>query len=431
MARMATQTIGTCSVLILSQVQTNAPASPFPYGILPLIFSFLAFVVALLNYRRKAGMLVRGTFSMTSSQESNGMYLSSLVIENLKDRAITVFAIYLRLGSNYYIQIEDFETKPLILRAFETYQKQYGPIEFYGVNTKRINLDGLFHDKNTKMRLVLSTSDGKFAVPGRLRKWSPVDQYFRNYLTAVVRPVRGRYKDKDIGGGVKYVIDILNEDGTEEVIPIHPRDFEVQLFRRFDLTREALETQETLEAFLQEQIGSGKLVCKKCTVFDVQRWRAEARRGYSGETVKATSYSAFQYYVMGRITTIYLSWKQRRANTKEAPTRRPFESSKEETVRLTPVVVLDSSHAEESSDGNEVAAIRPESPEAYVTPLPIAEIVAPVDEAKGQSEISAPLEGGGDPLAPRPCEDSSDDSGGSGDGEDEIGTTGSDVPERP
>jgi hypothetical protein len=410
MAHMATQTAGTCAGLILTQVQTNNPASPFPYGILPLIFSFLAFVVALMNYRRKAGMLVRGTFSTTSSQASNGTYLSSLVIENLKDRAITVFAIYLKLGSNYYVEIEDLETKPLILRAFETYQKTYGPIEFYSVNTKRIDLNGLF--QNTKMRLVLSTTEGKYVVPAQIRAWSPVYQYFRNYLTAVVRPVRGRYKDKDIGGGNKYVIDLLNEDGTEEVIPIHPKDFEVKLFRHFQLTQGALETQETLEAFLREQIDSGKLACKKCTVFDMQKWRAEAHSVYSSETVKATSYSAFQYYIMGKISTMYINWKQRREN-KQALTRRQLESPKAETVRLTHDVMRDSGRAEETYDGNGAPAWKPGD---YTTPLPIADIVAPGDEAKEKSEISAPLEDDGNPLAPRPCEDSSDASGDPGDG---------------
>ena len=54
---------------------------------------------------------------MMSSVDCDDPYLSSLVIENLKDRAITIFEIYLKVGSNCYIQVEDFGSKPLVLRA--------------------------------------------------------------------------------------------------------------------------------------------------------------------------------------------------------------------------------------------------------------------------------------------------------------------------
>jgi hypothetical protein len=44
---------------------------------------------------------------MASSVYCDDPYLSSLVIENLKDRAITIFEIYLKVGNHCYIQIED------------------------------------------------------------------------------------------------------------------------------------------------------------------------------------------------------------------------------------------------------------------------------------------------------------------------------------
>jgi len=302
----------------------NAPAAS-PYTIAALSFaalslcvSVLAFVVALMNYRRKAGQYVRGSFSTTSSVACNDMYLSSLVIENLKDRAITVFAIYLRAGTNYYIEVENFETSPMVLGAFQTYRKEYGPIEFYSVNLKRISLRPLLGARKTKLRLVLSTGDGKYVVPLEIRRWTPTITFLRNHLTAVIRPVRSTYKGQHIGGNVRFVIDFQNEDGRDEIVPIHPRDFEVKIFRDFQLSQEALETKETLEAFLQRQAESGKLVCKKWTVIDMQAWRDRQHSDYSETYVEAPVYGPLQYYVIGRLSTMYLNWKQRRENASRA-----------------------------------------------------------------------------------------------------------------
>ena len=89
---------------------------------------------------------------MASSVYCDDPYLSSLVIENLKDRAITIFEIYLKVGNHCYIQIEDFDPKPLVLRAYETYQKEYGPIEFYSVNMKRVGLSELLSGRTVKKR---------------------------------------------------------------------------------------------------------------------------------------------------------------------------------------------------------------------------------------------------------------------------------------
>ena len=291
---------------------------PSAYAVVALVISgvalcvsFFAFTVAVKNYRRKAGMLVRGTFTTCSSVSSDSKFLSSLVIENLKDRAMTVFAIYLRIGMNYYVEIERFEDKPLILRAFETYFKEYGPIEFYSVNDIRLNLNALFDNHKAKKRLVLSTGDGKYVVPDQLRRWSPVYQFFQNHMTAVVRTVRTTHNGKDIGGNVKYVLDLVLEGGKPETIFIHPEDYQVMVFKKFQFTREALETKETLEAFLQLQVDQGNLVYKECAVLDMQKWR-EKNLGFYGKTYEATLFTPFQYHVLGRLSTMYRDWKQKR-----------------------------------------------------------------------------------------------------------------------
>jgi len=279
-----------------------------------LCVSISAFIVAVKNYLRKAGTFVRGSFSISSSVHSNGSYLSTLTLENIKDRAVTIFAIYLQIGSNYFLTIEDLTKKPLILRAFETHQQSYGPIEFYEVNTRRIDLEELLRSGKSRKRLVLSTSDGKYVVPSNLQRWNPIVHFFDNHLTAIITPVRSIYKTVPIGGTIKYFIEFTDSGGAEEIVPIHPDDFELKLFKTFQLTKESLETKDSLAAFLQQQVDAGKLVCKAFKVFDLEERRNTLAELFPGMPIKARPYSAFQYYVLGRLSTLYSNWQIRRTN---------------------------------------------------------------------------------------------------------------------
>jgi hypothetical protein len=123
--------------------------------------------------------------------------------------AVTIFAIYLKVGWNYYVKVDDMEDKPLVLGPFATYQKQFGPIEFYAVNNKRINLNRLLDDRGIRWKLVLSTSDGRYRVRSHIHRWNPVSEYFDNHLTGILRPVRSTYKGKDLGSNISYVVEIV------------------------------------------------------------------------------------------------------------------------------------------------------------------------------------------------------------------------------
>jgi len=286
------------------------------YAIAALFISGFALFVATKNYRRKSGVFVRGAFSVSSSRDCNDKYISSITLENLKDRAVTVFAIYLRVGHNYYVEVENFEAKPLILKSYETHQQDYGPIQFYGINTNRINLNNLLNDHKVKKCLVLSTADGKYVVPSSIRMWNPVGDFFRNHLTAVVHPVHTTYKEKYIGENIKYVIEFIGENDSSEVIPIHPEDCRLKMFRNFNLTQESLESRSSLTAYLEEQMKTGTLVCKKFLVHDLEGWKARTAEFYTGKTFDAKYYGPLKYHFLGRLLTWYSDWKLKQENAK-------------------------------------------------------------------------------------------------------------------
>lgn len=287
---------------------------PSWYTVAAICISGLALLIAAKNYLRKAGVLVRGGFSISSSRDCDDQYVSHILIENLKDRAITIFSIYLRVGHNFYIHVEDFEESPLILKAYETFQKQYGPIQFYGLNASKVSLNSLLSDQKIRKRLVLSTSDGKYVVPSRIKHWNPVGDFFRNHLTATLRPVRLTHKGKHIGANIRYVIEFIPHEGKPEIVPIHPRDFELKMFKTFSLTREALESCDTLKAYLRAVSDAGLLKCRDFEVHDVGAWQTQALDFYSGRTIQARYYSFFEYHLFGRVSTWMSERRLKRKN---------------------------------------------------------------------------------------------------------------------
>lgn len=257
-----------------------------------------------------------------SSIECEDDYISSVVLENLRDRAVTLFAIYLKFGHNFYLEIEDFRESPMILGAFQTFQKEYDPLEFYSVGTKRIRIDRLFKDKKVKKRLVLSTSDGKYTVRRPIPIWDPVHEFFQNYMTGILRPIRSTFKGKAYGSNTMYLVELGLADGTSQVLPIYPRDHEGRRFRRFRLTPESLESKEALDTFLNNEREEGNLPVESVTVHDLRSLREERFESDFKETIAIEPAGFLHFYVIGRIHTRITNWKTWRRNKRIAKRRR-------------------------------------------------------------------------------------------------------------
>lgn len=273
-------------------------------SIVALLISITALIYTVKTYLLKAGAHIRGYFSIHSSICCEDKYVGSIALENMKDRSTVIFKIYLLVGRNYYIELENFEDEPLILKPFEAYSKQYNPVDFYSVSMKRIKLNELLDSRKVKSRLVLSTSDGMYEINEWIKRWDPIVNFFNNHMTAVIQPMRSTYKNKCYGSNAKYIVDIKTENGKEETIAIYPSDYEIKRFKKFSLSKESLDSKENLEYFLYEKADEGVLNCTDIVVHDIESWRKEIYDDHDKKVINAKYYGWFTYVVMGRIYTL-------------------------------------------------------------------------------------------------------------------------------
>lgn len=267
------------------------------------VISVIALYFAIKNFRRKSGIYVRGQYSICSSSYCDDKYVSNISIENAKDKPVVIFKIFLLVGLNYYVELESFEDSPLILKAYEAYSNQFDPIDFYSVSMKRIKLDKIFDSKKIKSNLVLSTSDGKYIIKERIKRWDPISDFFNNHMTALIHPMRSTYKDECFGSRAKYILDVVNSDNREETIAIYPQDYELKRFKGFQLTKDCLQSKESLETYLLDKATDGSFKCQDFAVQDIEAWRKSRYRNDYSEVIEAKYYNWFTYKIVGKLYT--------------------------------------------------------------------------------------------------------------------------------
>ena len=230
----------------------------------------------------------------------------------MKDRSVTVYEIFMELGHGIFVRIEDFTQQPLVLEPYGFFSHEYEPVETYVVGSRQ--LIKVFDSVNSRRRVVLVTSQGRYYPKRGLRKWHPFFQALsKNHATAVVWPVRRPYKGYCYGSEVNFIVTFTNSDDTEEVIPIYPRDHELKKFDNFQLTKEATESKEALERLIQDRIDAGFLSCKSFDIFDPQPARQRLIERYP-VTLETPNQGWFQYNVIARVQTILEKRRLERIN---------------------------------------------------------------------------------------------------------------------
>lgn len=266
--------------------------------------SFAALIFSVRNFWRKSGIQVKGQFCISSGFYIADKYVASITLENFKDRSVIIFKIFLRIGSNYYVELDDFENDPKILKPYECFTINYGPVDFYSVNMNRVRLNSLLDAKNVKSNIVLSTSQGKYVVKKWINRWDPILDFFKNHLTAIVIPMRPQQGIQCYGSGFKYLVTLRTEDGYKNTIPIYASDEKFPRFEKFRLTKESLASCDSLENYLLGQAVIGNLQCIDIEVIDAEKYKKDNYGDRYEKSFDAEYYSWFYYHVFGKLLTI-------------------------------------------------------------------------------------------------------------------------------
>jgi hypothetical protein len=277
-----------------------------------LIISIVALIYTVKTFILKSGLKIRCNLTTCSTVDCNDIFISSITLENIKDRATVIFKIYLRLARNVYIEIEDFSSKPLILKPFEVYYKEYDPILFYSSGDNFVKIDHLIDNKKIKRNIVLSTTDGEYKIRTYISYWDAIYTSLKNFYTIAALPQRLDYKNKSYGSNIKYLIDLKYNDREEQVIPINK--IKEKVFVNVDFTDTSLKSSVNLRRFMLKQKRDGKLSFTDIKVIDYEGAIEKKKEFYKKDPYIAETCGYFMYTVIGKIVTLIEDFKLKRKN---------------------------------------------------------------------------------------------------------------------
>ena len=280
---------------------------------LTLSAALIGLIYAYRSDSRKSGTEITGTFSWVSSFDTEDVYIGTVTLQNMKDRAVIIYSIYLEIGHGHFLEIEDCVDDPLVLEPFGVCHKSYGPVDFYASNLNRVRLNNVLEDRKTRRRIILSTSSGRYTVDENIRQWTPIAVGFRNQFTGWFRAYRSTYEGKIYGSRIRFRVRLTTTGGKERTVAIHSSADRYNVFADFKLTAEALKSKESLEEFLWERAVSGELPCSDLEVVDWESHRNAFRKELRPQVFDVEAQTWFTYYVLGWLWTRWKDFKWRRS----------------------------------------------------------------------------------------------------------------------
>lgn len=125
------------------------------------IISAIVLYFTIKTWLLKHGQAVRASYGISITDKP---YVSSVIIENLKDRDLVIFAIYLKFGSNVYLDLLDiddnYDRYHHIVPSLSTRVFELGEPLYYTNSCREVDMEGLL--KNWKRgSIILLTNNGK------------------------------------------------------------------------------------------------------------------------------------------------------------------------------------------------------------------------------------------------------------------------------
>ena len=278
-----------------------------------LFIAICSFTFAFLNFRRKSSIKLRSLFTISSIITSTNKYISQVTIENSKDRSVSIFAIYLHIKPNIYIELSNYENQPLIIKAYDTITINYQPVFFYAANEYRIDINKALNNKKNKIRIVVATSGGKYEIKDRINYWIPYFDIIKNHYTQWVVPVTLTHEGKNIGSNIDYIL-YINYQNHESIYQVHHYEPNLLIPKEYELTPDVTESKDKLEQHLNRLIQENKITCSSYKIIETKNLIESPSK-----TITIDSVSWFRYKIIGALFTKILNLTKTWCGTAKRP----------------------------------------------------------------------------------------------------------------
>ena len=92
------------------------------------VLALFALIFSVRSDLRKTGIGIRCDFCPSLvSIATKERWINPLELQNMKDRSVTVYEIFMELGHGIFIQIEDFTQQPLVLEPYGFFLSRIRP----------------------------------------------------------------------------------------------------------------------------------------------------------------------------------------------------------------------------------------------------------------------------------------------------------------
>lgn len=181
---------------------------------LSLIISLILLGYSIYQFFLKAGYKFHGAFAISSSVWSKQSYISEIILENSKDKVAVISSVYVRLGSNIYVELIDYADSPKIVGPFETLKivLRQG-VSGYIASSYKVDVGKLLADRKVKREIFIATPKGIVKVKKYKRVWNVYIESLRNSFIVPVKPVRKYYSGKEYSDALQYVVVDENNGG--------------------------------------------------------------------------------------------------------------------------------------------------------------------------------------------------------------------------
>lgn len=239
-----------------------------------VIVAIVALYLTWSNFYRKHGTRVKGCFISSTGWDSDGSYISGVVLENLKDKPVTVYGIYIDFAGSYLLELEDLRDLPIIIKPYQALVRDYQAPFALSVNMNSVNIEKLLSNNKIKKRIILSTSDGRYVVRQIKDIWIPVLDVFSYKIFGLVHVFYLKVDGKNVGGGTAYVLKFVCLEGIETSFVYSAQ----RNFSKYGLALEAddLVSLESVKKKIAETEGKGGLVgCFSVKAYSVEEAHGE------------------------------------------------------------------------------------------------------------------------------------------------------------